>query len=81
MSELSRLRWQCRRGTRELDFLLENYFVQHYSTSNQSEQQSFMALLALEDSELLALLLGDKISEQCGITKLIEKIRFPASAY
>lgn len=75
MSELSRLRWQCRRGTRELDILLENYLNHYYLNANSEEQKCFNDLLTLEDSELLPYLMLDKVPESEKLMGLINKIR------
>jgi antitoxin CptB len=31
MTELSRLRWLCRRGMKELDVVMSRYLEQHYA--------------------------------------------------
>ena len=53
-SELSRLKWRCRRGMRELDVLLQRYLEQRYAHAPQEEQQAFEALLELPDPQLFA---------------------------
>ncbi len=53
-SEISRLRWRCRRGMRELDVLLQRYLDQRYASAAEEEQQAFEALLELPDPELFA---------------------------
>jgi antitoxin CptB len=73
MDELARLRWQCRRGTKELDFLLNRYLEMEYLLSDQAERELFMALLGLEDDELAGVLLGEK--EAGEMEFLVEKIR------
>ncbi|MEC9376052.1 MAG: succinate dehydrogenase assembly factor 2 [Pseudomonadota bacterium] len=50
-----RLRWRCRRGMRELDMLLLNYFDRHYSSAKKYEQQAFRNLLDFPDPDILAL--------------------------
>jgi antitoxin CptB len=60
MSEYSQLKWQCRRGVKELDLLLTNYLEHHYSIANKNEQAAFKQLLTLEDPVLFALLLENK---------------------
>lgn len=60
MSELAKLRWQCRRGTLELDKLLLHYLDTAYSQANQEEQMAFKALLQLNDNQLLSYFLSDK---------------------
>ena len=63
MSELARLQWQCRRGTLELDLLLENYLKNRYPVVGSVEKIRFTELLKLEDGELLAMMLRDWPSE------------------
>lgn len=75
MSELARLRWQCRRGTRELDILLGNYLEHHYLNADREEQRYFVDLLALEDTKLIAYLLGDKSPDSKEMASLVNKIR------
>jgi antitoxin CptB len=53
MDELSKLRWQCRRGTRELDLLLEHYLNTRYPLAEEQEKARFVEMLNLDDSELL----------------------------
>lgn len=56
----SQLRWQCRRGMRELDDLLTAYLDRHYEQASATEKQAFQALLEMADPELLAYLVrGD----------------------
>jgi antitoxin CptB len=57
MAELSKLRWQCRRGTKELDLLLMDYLETRYLSSSKQRQAQFIALLALEDDELMPVLM------------------------
>lgn len=58
MSEISRLRWQCRRGLKELDLVLEKYLREDYSSASSAEQRAFTALLDLPDPLLLAYVMG-----------------------
>lgn len=58
---VSRLRWRCRRGMRELDVLLERYLQQRYPCAPAAEQQAFEALLDLPDPQLLAFLMRREI--------------------
>ena len=58
MTELSRLRWQCRRGTKELDILLEAYLKHRYNQALTDEQQAFADLLEMPDPQLLAIIMG-----------------------
>ena len=51
--ELSKIRWRCRRGTKELDHLLLSYFEDHYQDANESGRASFEEMLALQDNVLI----------------------------
>ena len=53
--ELSKIRWRCRRGTKELDHLLLSYFENHYQDANESERASFEEMLSLQDNVLIAM--------------------------
>ncbi len=52
MTELAKLKWQCRRGMRELDMLLLRYLEQRYNIAPITEQQTFHHLLTLSDAKL-----------------------------
>jgi antitoxin CptB len=58
-TETSRIHWACRRGMLELDQLLEAYFLSHYASLTEQEQQLFIDLLASQDQDLFNWLLGD----------------------
>ncbi|MEI6706081.1 MAG: succinate dehydrogenase assembly factor 2, partial [Methylococcales bacterium] len=38
MNELAKLKWQCRRGMKELDLLLENYLATDYLLADTAEK-------------------------------------------
>ena len=75
MNRLARLRWQCRRGTKELDLLLQRYLETRYLPADGEEKALFIKLLELEDDELLAVLMGDLEVEAGELKLLVEKIR------
>ena len=56
--ELSRQRWRCRRGMRELDELLLRYVVRRLPHASRGERDAFACLLDLPDPELLGYLAG-----------------------
>ncbi len=51
MSEIARLRWRCRRGTRELEYLLQR-FLDHYMSLAEPDLHAFERLLDCEDDRL-----------------------------
>lgn len=50
--EISRLRWRCRRGMRELDQLLIRWLDRGYPTADPAARAAFGKLLACEDDAL-----------------------------
>ncbi len=54
--ELSRLRWRCRRGMRELDELLARYVERRLPQATPRERDAFASLLELSDPELFGYL-------------------------
>jgi antitoxin CptB len=75
MESISKLKWRCRRGTKELDFLMEGYLDKHYSLANKNEQALFVELLNLQDSQLIIFLLGEQLPSSKGLASLVKKIR------
>jgi len=71
---LSRLRWRCRRGMRELDVLLERFLDQAYPRAALAEQQAFESLLDLPDPEILALLTGRSRAQDQGLAHVVERL-------
>ncbi|MBL6985882.1 MAG: succinate dehydrogenase assembly factor 2 [Methylobacter sp.] len=59
MNELARLKWQCRRGTKELDFLLNRYLETGYLAADRVERELFVELLGMEDDALVGALMGE----------------------
>ncbi|MBU2677006.1 MAG: succinate dehydrogenase assembly factor 2 [Gammaproteobacteria bacterium] len=70
----SRLRWQCRRGMRELDELLLAYLKECYPTADDSEKAAFEAVLALADPELNGYLLQRQTPASEPIARVIQHI-------
>ncbi len=58
MVDSNRLRWQCRRGMLELDYILEAFLDQAYLSLGPDDQQAFEQLLTTADPELHGWLLG-----------------------
>ena len=62
MKALNRIRWHCRRGTLELDLLLERFNRDHLPRLSADQTARYADLLALQDHELLDLLMGRGIT-------------------
>jgi len=70
----SRLRWQCRRGMRELDELLLRYLEEQYPLADDDEKAAFQAVLALADPELNGYLLQRQTPATEPIANVINQI-------
>ena len=75
MSELSRLRWLCRRGMKELDVVMSAYLESYYADAATAEQQAFKTLLEMQDPELYNLLLGREDAQDPALEPLIKFLR------
>jgi len=70
----SRLRWRCRRGTKELDIILLRFLDTEYSRISAEEQGAFESLLNEQDPDLAGWLWGGK-APPSKWKPLIERIR------
>ncbi len=75
MSKLSQLKWQCRRGVKELELILNYYLEQDYLIASVKEQSAFKQLLALEDPILFDLILGNTLLDNEAQQALIKKLQ------
>jgi antitoxin CptB len=75
-----KLRWLCRRGSLELDKMLNLYLEHAYLKAGYDEQQLFQALLNFSDAELLRFLVDGQVSEAKGMDALVKKIRSLSAA-
>ena len=75
MAELSRLRWLCRRGMKELDVFMSRYLERHYASASGAEQGHFKTLLEMPDPELYDLLLGRSVTPDAELARFIQLLR------
>ena len=57
----ARLKWQCRRGMRELDELLLDFLQAEYAAADEDLKAQFQALLALPDPQIMSYLLQKQL--------------------
>ena len=69
------LRWQCRRGMLELDFVLARYLDQHFDQADPDERKRFATLLTAQDPELQLWLLSGEPHPDYDYHDLIRRIR------
>jgi len=70
----SKLKWQCRRGMRELDELLIAYVDDCYAAAAADEKAAFEALLTLPDPEIAAYLLKREEPDEAPIANVVQQI-------
>ena len=71
---LNRLRWQCRRGMLELDYLLLEFLEQQFPDLERSQQQHFIRLLGQSDQDLQRWLVGGELPRDPGFAALIGRL-------
>ena len=75
---LSRLRWQCRRGMLELDEFLLSFLDKRYRQLSEDQRQTFEHILDLPDQLLLDYLLGQTRPIDMDVAYVIQQIRHSA---
>ena len=74
MSALNRLRWKCRRGTLELDLLLQQFLLRDYAELDASAQCDFETLLEAGDEDLWAMLQG-ALAPPANCADILQRLR------
>lgn len=72
--ELGRLRWQCRRGTLELDLALGQFLDQRYAELSVRERAAFERLLRESDENLQAWIFGHQAVPDAELREIVKKI-------
>ncbi|MBT5541392.1 MAG: succinate dehydrogenase assembly factor 2 [Gammaproteobacteria bacterium] len=73
-AELSRIRWRCRRGTKELDLLLLSYFENYYELMDDVRKKRFDQLLMLQDPVIIDMFAAPKAVEDPNIRIMVIEI-------
>lgn len=73
-TELKRLRWQCRRGMKEMDALLLAWLERGWPTADAATREAFRALLTVEDDVLWAWLSGRRRPESVELAAMVDAI-------
>jgi antitoxin CptB len=77
--KINRLAWQCRRGMRELDELLNSFLQRGYRCLDEAAQETFAALLEYPDAVLLELLMGRMPPADKDVARIVQEIRNTAA--
>jgi len=75
MQEISRLRWRCRRGMRELDVVMLYYLDHHYVGASAPHQAAFRELVEMQDPDILDFLTGRTEPDGEALCDVLERIR------
>ena len=75
MSELSRLRWRCRRGIKEMDLILQGFLGQNYPTLSAQQKSLFDQILDETDLDILDWILGRSQPDNAEYEELIQLFR------
>jgi antitoxin CptB len=75
MSEIDRIRWQCRRGLLELDLVLAAFCDRHLEYLEATERNLFRELLASPDNDLLDFVMGRDSPADPRFNVLLERLR------
>tara|TARA_Y100000768_G_scaffold281138_1_gene216078 strand:+ start:500 stop:733 length:234 start_codon:yes stop_codon:yes gene_type:complete len=62
--QVSKLKWKCRKGVRELDILLTRYLNDVFLTSPAIEQDNFQEFVEKDTYEILDILMDKKNFDQ-----------------
>ncbi|HXU94538.1 MAG TPA: succinate dehydrogenase assembly factor 2 [Gallionella sp.] len=75
MKNLERVRWRARRGLLELDIVLGRFIDAHYAQLDETEKETFDALLDMPDNPLWDMIAGKQDATRREQQALLEKIR------
>lgn len=73
-TELKRIRWRCRRGMKELDYLMLRYVDHAWSDDSEQQREVFLKLLDTEDDKLWRWSMGYETPEDEQIAALLKRI-------
>ena len=74
MKEMARLKWRCRRGMRELDFLLGRYLEEDYPGVSAQEQEAFRAFLELPDPMIFSWITGRERPPEGLVSEIVNRL-------
>jgi antitoxin CptB len=79
-TDRNRINWQCRRGMRELDEILNGFMADGYDTLDSDERKQLARLLEFPDPLLLAWLLERAVPADRDIAHIVRIIRNTTAA-
>jgi antitoxin CptB len=74
-TDIGRLRWRCRRGTRELDRLLEAWLRESFPQADAAARSAFEEMLDVPDPDLWNWLTGQGAPADQRFVRIVDEIR------
>lgn len=74
--EFARLRWQCRRGMRELDLILLPFLEKKFAALSEVDKALFADLLVTNDVDLYRWLVVRDLPADLRFVSIVEKIHW-----
>ena len=71
---ISKVRWQCRKGIREIDILLSKYMEEIYQDLADEQQKIFIEFIQQDTYEILDILVNDK-SFDTKFTNIVDALK------
>ena len=72
---LGKLRWRCRRGTKELDKMFSDFLDNEYAQASKEMQQGFVLLLEQQDPDVYDWLMGAAVPEERALLAVVKRMR------
>ena len=73
--ELAKLKWRCRRGTKELDIMLTRFVDKCINDLSDQQITTFKRLLAEQDPELSQWLVDQKQPQDKGLSEIVRLVQ------
>ena len=74
-TQLSKLKWRCRRGTKELDIMLTRFIDKCIDELTDQQIRDFKRLLAEQDPELNHWLVEQGSPKDKGLSDIVQRIQ------
>ena len=74
-AQLSKLKWRCRRGTKELDIMLTRFVDQCIDSLSEQQITEFKRLLREQDPELTQWLVEQRAPQDKGLSDIVQRIQ------
>ena len=71
---ISKVRWQCRKGIREIDILLSKYMEEIYQDLTDEQQKIFIEFIQQDTYEILDILVNNK-SFDTKFTNIVDALK------